>query len=53
MSKECENLIYVIGNKEFISKMFELVKSDDKDWGWGRRWLAFDFNKVIPYLIDI
>ena len=49
MSNECENLIEVIGKKEVISKMFELVKSDDKDWGWDRRGLAFDFSRVIPY----
>lgn len=33
MSNECSNRIEIIGNKEVITRMFELVKSDARDWG--------------------
>ena len=61
MSVYCTNIIQVIGAKELISQMFELVKSDARDLdkipdstmskGEVEKFLAleFDFNKVVPY----
>jgi hypothetical protein len=61
MSNECSNRIEIIGNKEVITRMFELVKSDARDWGVEPDpnkseeenrvllGLEFDFDKVVPY----
>jgi hypothetical protein len=61
MSDDCSNRIGIIGDKEVITRLFELVKSEEVDWGKmplsdsseeeNREWLRleFDFNKVIPY----
>jgi len=61
MSNVCLNWIEIIGDKEVITRLFESVRSDARDWGKvpssneteeeNRKWLGleFDFNKVIPY----
>lgn len=61
MSNDCSNRIEIIGDKDVITRMFELVKSEARDWGKipspnkteeeNRTWLGleFDFDKVIPY----
>ena len=61
MPNECDNRIEIIGDEDVITRMFELVKSEARDWGvvldpneseeenrilLG---LEFDFNKVVPY----
>lgn len=61
MSNECSNKIEIIGDKDVITKMFELVKSEERDWAKvpnskkteeeNRIWLGleFDLKKVVPY----
>ena len=61
MSNDCSNRIEIRGNKEVITRMFDIVKSEARDWGKepspnltekeNRKWLGleFDFNKVVPY----
>lgn len=61
MSNDCLNWIKIIGEAEVIKRMFDLVKSEERDWGKepsdklteeeNRKWLGleFDFNKVVPY----
>ena len=61
MSNECKNWIEIIGDKDVITRMFELVKSEARDWGKepspkltedeNRKWLCleFDFRKAHPY----
>lgn len=61
MSNECSNRIEIIGDKDVITRLFELVKSEERDWGKdpipnkteeeNKEWLGleFDFNKVLPY----
>jgi hypothetical protein len=52
MSNVCDNRIEIIGDKDVITRLFELVKSEERDWGYmgsGDSSLKFDFNKVVPY----
>jgi len=61
MSNDCSNWIKIIGKAEVIKRMFDLVKSEERDWGKdpddeltedeNKKWLGlgFDFNKVVPY----
>lgn len=60
MGNICDNYIEVIGDEEVITRMFELVRSQERDWSKDpipnvtkdeqREWLGldFDFKKVIP-----
>lgn len=64
MSNDCSNWIQIIGDKDVIARLFELVKSEERDWGKipspklteeeNRKWLGleFDFNRVIPYPLE-
>lgn len=61
MSNVCSNRIEIIGDKDVIARMFDLVKSEARDWGVEPNpnkseeenrillGLEFDFNKVLPY----
>ena len=60
MANICASDIEIIGDKEVITRMFELVCSEERDWAKdpspnlteeeqrARLGLAFDFNKVVP-----
>jgi len=61
MSNVCSNRIEIIGDKDVIARMFDLVKSEARDWGVEPDpnkseeenrvllGLEFDFNKILPY----
>ena len=61
MSNECSNRIEIIGDKDVIIRMLDLVKSEERRLGKdpipnkteeeNKEWLGleFDFNKVLPY----
>ena len=61
MPNWCSNIIGIYGEREIIKRLFNLVKSEERDWGKqpspykseeeNQKWLCleFDFNKIVPY----